>query len=430
MQPSQNFLYLHVYTYFFGKKPLPTYEELLKLEDYRKSVVRKSYHSGLLMLMAWHPTILKYVFSDLQFWLSLGVYAYMRYYITPHANIIVPSSGISAIGSLMSILLVYYLNSGFSRYYQIYYTSMSVQGRIFDFAIMSRSYLSTEKSMILWRYLNAAQILGYMSFSRIHNEDNFFKPLNDKHNFLTDMEFDILKNAYDLRSSGSAYREVIEWATEEIEEEVENNRLSEYRAYKLQDQILQLRAKLAGLVDFKQLPVPFIYVHYIHIMTALYLPLFAFLIAFGFGQDNRIEFIGFFVVILNSTFVLGIRDICNKLQDPFGIHPVHFNVIHFVNVAIVGSYNLIFLRKQHFDRHCIEDSSRMTDRGSTFSLLGGGLDRSNNNTPVGMDRSNNNTPEIFNNVNTNDAMDRPSSITPSTSFCSNKVTHSKSMTSF
>jgi hypothetical protein len=256
---------------------------------------------------------------------------------------------------------------------------MSVQGRIFDFAVMSRSYLSVEKSIILWRYLNAAQLLGYMSFSRIHTEDNFWKPLNDKHNFLTELEYETLKAAYDLRSSGSAYREVLEWATEELEEEVLHKRLSEYRAYKLEDQILQLRSKIAALVDFKLLPVPFIYVHYIHFMSALYLPLFAFLIAFGFGEDNRTEFIGFFVVILNSTFVLGIRDICNKLQDPFGIHPMHFNVIHFVNVAIVGSYNLIFLRKQHYDRSSSVDDHMISKSNSINNSNNNSHNNSNNN---------------------------------------------------
>ena len=305
LESSQNFFYLYIIPYFFGKKKAPTYEDLLKLEAYRKTVVRKSYRSGLLLLMTWDATILRYVFSDFQFWFSLGIYAFMRFYITPNQLLQSPVTGISAIGSIMSILLVYYLNNGFSRYTQIYYVSMSCQGRIFDLSFMCRSYLSIEKSMTIWRYMNAAHVLGYMSFSRIHSEDNFWRPLNDKHKFLTEVEYETLKAAYDLRSGGSGYREVLEWAIEELEEEVSANRLSQFRAFKIFDQLSRLRGAIGSLVDYKDMPVPFVYVHYINVMCILYLPLFAFLVAFGFQEDERTEFIGFFVVVLNSIFVLG-----------------------------------------------------------------------------------------------------------------------------
>jgi len=315
----------------------PTHEDILKTEQIRNNIIKRSYNGNMYILLAWRSTFLYYVVSDIQLWSSLIVYIIFRFFIDIGTF---PINAVAVIGGLMSFILAFFLNSSIGRYLAIYSQCMACQGRIFDTTLLARALFSEDVASLVVRYMNAVHVLGYMGFSPMYTKENFMLPLNEKYQFLTESEIEELE-VFGFNSGGSAYREVLSWVLDILEIQVANKVISEGRHYNFLDQVLKLRSSMGSLYDYKTLPVPFIYVHYVYFMSFMYLPLFSILVATNFAYNIRSEFVGYICVFLNCSFILGIRDICARLQDPFGFHNEHFNVVHFVTVSLAGSYKLL-----------------------------------------------------------------------------------------
>lgn len=315
----------------------PNHDDILDIEKIRNGIIKRSYNGNMYILLAWRSTFLYYVVSDIQLWSSLIVYIIFRYFVNIGTF---PINAVVIIGGLMSFILTFFLNSSIGRYLAIYSQCMACQGRIFDTTLLARALFKEEVAALVVRYMNAVHVLGYMGFSPLYTKENFLLPLNEKYQFLTPPEIEQLE-AFGFNSGGSAYREVLSWILDVLEIQVADKVISEGRHYNFLDQVLKLRSSMGSLYDYKTLPVPFIYVHYVYFMSFMYLPLFSILVATNFGADARSEFVGYICVFLNCSFILGIRDICARLQDPFGVHNEHFNVVHFVTVSLAGSYKLL-----------------------------------------------------------------------------------------
>jgi predicted membrane chloride channel (bestrophin family) len=99
-------------------------------------------------------------------------------------------------------------------------------------------------------------------------------------------------------------------------------------------QVLQLRSALGKISDAADLPIPFFYVHFISLISVLYLPLYAVNGAYnaGIGNDTfwTADVTAGLVVVLQSIFVIGLRILGQKLSDPYGDDSVDFSVIYFV----------------------------------------------------------------------------------------------------
>lgn len=327
-----HFLYASVFENFD-----PNHDDILDIEQIRNNIIKRSYNGNMFILLAWRSTFLYYVLSDIQLWTSLIIYVIFRFVINIGTF---PINAVAVIGGLMSFILAFFLNSSIGRYLAIYSQCMACQGRIFDATLLSRALFSEEVAVLVVRYMNAVHVLGYMGFSPLYTKENFLIPLNKKYQFLTDSEIEELE-VFGFNSGGSAYREILSWILDILEIQVANKVISEGRHYNFLDQVLKLRSSMGSLYDYKTLPVPFIYVHYVYFMSFMYLPLFSILVATNFAYDPRSEFVGYICVFLNCSFILGIRDICARLQDPFGFHNEHFNVVHFVTVSLAGSYKLL-----------------------------------------------------------------------------------------
>ena len=108
----------------------------------------------------------------------------------------------------------------------------------------------------------------------------------------------------------------------------------------LRQQVLELRAKIGQLYNAKDLPIPFFYVHFIILLTALYLPLFSVSAALKAGTGSDVywsaDVVAGLVVVFQAIFVLGLRILGQKMNDPYGDDLIDLSVIHFVNLH--GSY--------------------------------------------------------------------------------------------
>jgi len=135
----------------------------------------------------------------------------------------------------------------------------------------------------------------------------------------------------------------------------------------LREQVLQLRGKIGQLYNAIDLPIPFFYVHFIILVTALYLPLFAVTTALHAGTGGDVywtaDVVGGLVVVFQAIFVLGLRILGQKMSDPFGDDLIDLSVIHFVNFAWIMSNRVL---ESHFQNEASleEERSLKKDRKS------------------------------------------------------------------
>jgi Bestrophin, RFP-TM, chloride channel len=116
-------------------------------------------------------------------------------------------------------------------------------------------------------------------------------------------------------------------------------------AHQFRDQILKLRASIGEPYNAKDLPIPFFYVHFICLLTTLYLPLFAVTSAVeaGTGTDTHWSagVIKGMVVLLQSIFVIGLRVLGQKMSDPYGDDLIDLSVMYYVNFTWTHSNRIL-----------------------------------------------------------------------------------------
>lgn len=121
------------------------------------------------------------------------------------------------------------------------------------------------------------------------------------------------------------------------------------QARQYREQILQLRASMGQLYNAKDLPIPFFYVHFICLLTSLYLPLFAVTSAVEVGAGEDVHWsMGIMkglVVLLQSIFVLGLRVLGQKMSDPYGDDLIDLSVMFYVNFTWTHSNRIL---RAHF----------------------------------------------------------------------------------
>merc|ERR1719161_947051 len=112
--------------------------------------------------------------------------------------------------------------------------------------------------------------------------------------------------------------------------------------FALVGQTLRFRGCLGTLWDFADFPVPFFWVHFVHLLTVIYLPLFAYMTATKYtppagGAYGERTVLGFVLVVMNATFVLGLTYIGRSFADPFGTELEDLSVLSFVSSTLRGS---------------------------------------------------------------------------------------------
>jgi hypothetical protein len=188
--------------------------------------------------------------------------------------------------------------------------------------------------MRMIRYTNAAHAAAYVGLSSVYPTHCYFDRvcLND-FQLLTREEMERM-DAIDMDAGGSAYRELIVWAMLEVQDAKDEGLIDRELAAMLRDQILQLRAQAGQLYNAADLPIPFFYVHFICLLTALYLPLFAITqgINAGTGADAHwvVDVVAGLVVFLQSIFLIGLRIVGQKVSDPYGDDLVDLSVMFFI----------------------------------------------------------------------------------------------------
>ena len=324
--------------------PLPQLEEITAC---RKLLNSKSFHGGIRVLFKYEGSILYCVLLEYQFWIGIIIYAITRWDINyVHGLPVFPSlTAISAIGGLVSFLLVFFISQVYSRYMTLYGLSMALEGRIFDSIMLARTSLPLYAAMRLYRHLNAAHILCYTGFTSAYKPNNILRPLNERHGLLTEEEMDRLSLIG--FGGGSTSREVIVWAIEGVQQQLDTGCITETEKVALVDQLLRFRSAIGSLFDYADLPFPFVYVNFVYLVSLIYPALFAFALGLSFKTDVihfEHELVGILCVVINTLFIVGVRRIAQHMHDPFGNYLEDLNVLHYLNFTIQASAKLLFTR--------------------------------------------------------------------------------------
>lgn len=328
-----------------------TFEEFEKIEannDERRELLKRSTLKGLRIVFNWKHTLIAGAISDPQLYINLMLFLLGRvvkanYFPTLHSVIF---DAMSILAGLFSFLLVFYLTQSYSRFMAQYDLSMACESRIFDIMLLARACLRHEAAWRLFRHINAAHILGYVGIGNVYNEDNFFHPLNAKYGLLNDSE---LQRVASIGFKGCvAYRELCAWAVEGIVQENKAKHIDDFKSDDLLTQIFALRAKIDGLYNYADQPLPYSYIHFINFMVFLYLPLFS----YGFACSYNVNIgntllsmhdtiIGALIVLLNSLVILALRTLAQHLQEPYGEDVEDLAVLHYIRFTIHMSMRIL-----------------------------------------------------------------------------------------
>jgi predicted membrane chloride channel (bestrophin family) len=178
----------------------------------------------------------------------------------------------------------------------------------------------------------------------VYPSGSFFRHLNQQMALLTNDELKRMKEI-DLDKGGSCNRELIAWAMREVQIAFAKGQIDTDLATYLRSEVCKLRAAIGELYNAKDLPLPFFYVHFICLLTVMYLPLFALISALNIGSGTEVHWIadvvGALVVFLQSIFVIGLRILGQQFSDPFGDDLVDLSVIQYCTFIWTHSQRIL-----------------------------------------------------------------------------------------
>lgn len=138
-----------------------------------------------------------------------------------------------------------------------------------------------------------------------------------------------------MNAGGSAYRELTTWCTAEVTTAVKEGLIDNRLATQFRELILKLRGKLGALYDYDDQPISFYYVHFICLLSAIYLPLFSLQVALDAGTGDAVywlqDVLSGLTVLLQGVLFIGLRVLASKLSDPYGDDVEDLSVMHYVN---------------------------------------------------------------------------------------------------
>ena len=190
----------------------------------------------------------------------------------------------------------------------------------------------------LVRHFNAAHIAGYVGLNAIgmgspYSKTFFFDHYNEENNLLTPREMTILSH-HDMDSSGLCMKELVTWCQQDVAQARKDGHIDSYQEKFMHSKILDFRAAMDGMYDYTDQPPHFFYVHFLVLLSALYLPLFAVDAAYASGWGDAkwigIDILQGTIVFLQCIFVTGLRSLGTKMIDPYGDDVEDLSVINYV----------------------------------------------------------------------------------------------------
>lgn len=137
-----------------------TWKELLKIEKKRREILKRSNLPMHKMLLYWRGTVLSALSKDPIFYLIMGIYVWTRLMSrysdqVPEFVATLGGAPVEVVGGFLSFFLIFYVNTAYKRFDDLYRSSMACEGRIYGAAALARSSLPRAQGLRLIRYMNA-----------------------------------------------------------------------------------------------------------------------------------------------------------------------------------------------------------------------------------------------------------------------------------
>jgi len=328
-----------------------TWQELTQIERQRRAILRRTELPFWKILSFWSGTCLKALTSDILLWLTVIIYSIIR--VQAHFGDVLPgfvrdvgnSTDIDVIGGFLSFFLVLFVNQSNSRFNDMYKCSAASGGRIQDVASLADISFPRFAALRIIRYMNAAHAAGYVGLSKTYSKQSFFDPLNDKYKLLTPAEASRLMKKFDMDTGIESFNELTEWALQEVQAAQKNGWVDSREGGVLKDKILSFRASIGTLYDYTDQPLHFFYLHFLCLLSAFYLPLFAVDGAYGAGAGNdahwAADLLNLLIVVLQAIFVIGLRLLGQRMIDPYGDDLEDLSVLHYIEETWTLSHQLL-----------------------------------------------------------------------------------------
>ena len=143
---------------------------------------------------------------------------------------------------------------------------------------------------------------------------------------------------HDMDNSGLCMKELCTWCQEDVADARNAGYIDSYQEQFMHDRILAFRASMDGMYDYTDQPPHFFYIHFLVLLSALYMPLFAVATAYtsGWGEERYVglDILNGLIVILQSIFVVGLRSLGTKMIDPYGEDYEDLSVILYVESTL------------------------------------------------------------------------------------------------
>eukprot|EP00567_Pseudictyota_dubia_P006488 CAMPEP_0197440584 /NCGR_PEP_ID=MMETSP1175-20131217/7048_1 /TAXON_ID=1003142 /ORGANISM="Triceratium dubium, Strain CCMP147" /LENGTH=386 /DNA_ID=CAMNT_0042970719 /DNA_START=91 /DNA_END=1251 /DNA_ORIENTATION=- len=327
---------------FWKDEAPPSWEELEDVEIKRREILKRVELPFWRILFSWTGTCLRALALDWMIWIPIAVYCIMRVRAraggdnVPQIVQALGDTNIDILGGFLSFLLVLFVNQTNTRFFEMYSLSKKAAGLIQDVAGLATTQLPQQDTQRIVRYMNAAHVIGYVGLGGPYSTP-FFDHFNREYKLLSTSE----KNRVDkfkMTSGSAAFKEVVTWCQRDVGRARKAGYIDSIEAEELQSRILGFRAAMDGIYDYCDQPVHFFYVHFLCLLSVMYLPLFAVDSAFaaGWGEESdwSIELISGLIVLLQSIFVVGLRLLGQFMIDPFGDDLEDLSVITYVSSTI------------------------------------------------------------------------------------------------
>ena len=173
----------------------------------------------------------------------------------------------------------------------------------------------------LVRHMNAAHVAGNVGMGGPYSKRRFFSHYNREWGLLTPQEMQQISR-YDMDSGSDVMKELVTWSQHDVAVAKKAGYIDSIEATELHDRILQFRASMDGMYDYCDQPPHFFYIHFLVLLSAFYLPIFAIdnAISAGWGKNSEpsVALLNGVIVFLQCVFVIGLRLLGQKMVDPYG----------------------------------------------------------------------------------------------------------------
>mmetsp|Transcript_14317 Transcript_14317/g.20847 ORF Transcript_14317/g.20847 Transcript_14317/m.20847 type:complete len:378 (-) Transcript_14317:38-1171(-) len=322
------------------------WQDLQKLEESRREILKRAELPFWRILAYWSGTCLKALALDWLIWLTFAIFLSIRiqartwgYYNVPALVELLSKTDTSILGGFLSFFLVLFVNQTNSRFFEMYQLSKASSGKIQDVAGLVSSQLPSDIAKRIIRHMNAAHVVGYVGLGGPYTKTHFFDHINAEHHLLTQKELEQIA-PFDMQSGSAAFKHLTTLCQRDVTSALKAGYIDSHESTFLHERILEFRAAMDGIYDYTDQPVHFFYIHFLCLLSALYLPLFAidnaYAAGWGAGADWHIELLYGIIVMLQCIFVVGLRLLGQKMIDPFGDDLEDLSVITYIETTIEG----------------------------------------------------------------------------------------------